>query len=283
MTAHLLAATLILAAALPALGQQPERVAAGVVSLDGRHETFPSIDPVDGSLWFSVYDKAWDQQTIMRAPRAGSSWSAAVRVPFSGEFGDRAPRFSADGRRLYFTSNRPVLGHPTGDMNIWVVAREGPGWSAPALVPPPVSSVDGRDMHNALLPDGTIFVASTRPGGAGRSDIWQIPPGGAPRNIGPPINDERTQPDLYVSPGGRWMIVVVTDHPQGLGGDDLFVSEYRDGAWTALRQLGQPINSAEYEYGPTVSPDGRWLYFTSHRGGSADVYRVELEKLGLHR
>lgn len=36
------------------------------------------------------------------------------------------------------------------------------------------------------------------------------------------------------------------------------------------------INSAEYEYGPTISADGEYLYLTSHRGGSADVYRVGL-------
>jgi Tol biopolymer transport system component len=29
-------------------------------------------------------------------------------------------------------------------------------------------------------------------------------------------------------------------------------------------------------FGPTVSPDGEWLYFTSHRSGSADVWRVRL-------
>jgi hypothetical protein len=35
-----------------------------------------------------------------------------------------------------------------------------------------------------------------------------------------------------------------------------------------------PINSDEYEYGPWVA-DG-WLYFTSHRGGNADTWRVPL-------
>ncbi|MCH9014226.1 MAG: PD40 domain-containing protein [Gemmatimonadetes bacterium] len=28
------------------------------------------------------------------------------------------------------------------------------------------------------------------------------------------------------------------------------------------------MNSSEYEYGPTLSGDGRYLYFTSHRAGS---------------
>ena len=41
------------------------------------------------------------------------------------------------------------------------------------------------------------------------------------------------------------------------------------------------MNSKEYEYGPSLSPDGRTLYFTSHRRGSADVYRVSVSALGL--
>ena len=279
-----LAAALAVAAALPATAQEPEKVAPDVVSLPGRHETFPAIDPVDGSLWFSVYDQNFDKQTVMRAARVGASWSAAVKAAFSGEFGDRAPRFSPDGKRLYFTSNRPAPGAKPGDLNIWVVERQGSEWSAPSLVPAPVSVAESRDMHNVALTDGTVFLSSYRPGGAGRADIWRVPPNGEPTNLGAPINDALGQTDLYVSPDGKWMILVVTEPPNGLGGDDLLVSEFINGTWSAPRLLPAPINSAEYEYGPSMSPDGKWLYFTSHRtGGNADVYRIPIERLGLKK
>lgn len=87
-------------------GQEPELVAPGVISTDGRHETFPALDPVDGSLWLSVYTNDFDQQTILRAERAGDGWAPPEVVTFSGRWGDRAPRFTPDGRRLYFTSHR---------------------------------------------------------------------------------------------------------------------------------------------------------------------------------
>jgi len=72
------------------------------------------------------------------------------------------------------------------------------------------------------------------------------------------------------------MILVITDHPDGYGGDDLFVSRFEGESWTAPENLGPEINSDQYEYGPTVSPDGEYLYFNSHRRGSADVYRIPL-------
>ena len=75
------------------------------------------------------------------------------------------------------------------------------------------------------------------------------------------------------------MILVVTDHPDGLGGDDLFVVRRQGDAWGAPFHAGPQINSEEYEYGPTLSGDGRHVFFTSHRGGTADVYRAPVERL----
>lgn len=41
------------------------------------------------------------------------------------------------------------------------------------------------------------------------------------------------------------------------------------------------MTSEEYEYRPTLSPDGRWIHFTSHRRGSADIYRIPLSEIGV--
>ena len=75
------------------------------------------------------------------------------------------------------------------------------------------------------------------------------------------------------------MILVITDRPGGYGGDDLYLSRFNGESWSVPTNLGPKINSAEYEYGPTVSADGAYLYFTSHRGGSADVFRVPLSSV----
>ena len=263
--------------------QTPEIVQAGVISTD-RNETFPSIDPVDGSLWFSVYAENFDRQVIMRAARGGSGWEAPAVVEFSGrDWGDRAPRFSADGKRLYFSSNRPTsAGGTAGLFHLWVLERTGREWSEPRLLPEPINSA-AADRHSSETRAGELYFSSTRPGGAGRSDIYRARRAGSAwsvERLPEPINDRLSQPDLLVSPDGRWMLLVITDHPDGLGGDDLFLSRFEGGAWSAPKRLPEPINSKEYEYGPSLSPDGRTLYFTSHRRGSADVYRVSVSALG---
>lgn len=272
----------------PQVPLEPELVQPGLISTDGE-ETFPAIDPVDGSLWFSMYEgESWNRQTIMRAPREGSGWGAPVAVfPEGDEWRGRAPRFSPDGKRLYFTSNRSVAaGGERADMNIWVLERSGAGWSEPRVLPEPVNS-DKSDIHVVETANGDLYLASRRMGSMGESDIYRIPRNGdewgPAEHLAAPLNDERSQPDLLVAPDGSWMILVVTDHPQGLGADDLFLVRQVGGRWGAPEHLPAPINSAEYEYGPTLSPDGATLYFTSQRRGSADVYRIPLSALGIDR
>ncbi len=266
--------------------QDVQLVQSGTIST-AVNETFPMIDPVDGSLWFSRYERSFGAQTIWRAPRDGSGWGEAHVAPFSGSWGDRAPRFSHDGTRLYFTSNRPQGdAESPGQFHIWQVDRRGGAWSEPVHLQAPVNVDGAPSIHLSVGSDGTLWVPSARPGGFGRSDIYRIAPsemnGGTAERVGPPINDDRSQPDVLIAPDGSWMILAVTDHPEGYGGDDLWLSRRVNGAWTPPTNLGPAINSEEYEYGPSLSPDGVWLYFNSHRTGPSNIYRVRLASV-LHR
>jgi hypothetical protein len=280
MAALILLGLLIFAAGptdtvVPTGGSPPlERVGAGIISTD-RNETFPALDPVTGSLWFSVYDESFDAQTIMFSRWTDSGWGAPEVASFSGDWGDRAPRFSPDGSSLYFSSNRPQTRAESGtDMNLWQVRRSGASWGEAGLLGHPVNSA-ANDMH-ASVTDNAIWLASNRESSLGRSDIYRIDQEGVSLHLPAPINDENSQPDLWVSSDESWMILVITDHPDGHGGDDLYLSRFDGHAWSVPENLGPEVNSEEYEYGPAVSPDGQYLYFTSHRSGSADVYRVRL-------
>jgi len=266
-----------LAVGIPAEGQtgDVELVGEGVVSTE-RNETFPAQDPVTGALWFSVYEGSFADQSIMVAERTDDGWSTPVRAPFSGRWGDRAPRFSPDGSALYFTSNRPrPSGDEAGDMNLWRVRRTAGGWGEPELMPEPFNSA-AEDIHAAVTADA-LWLASNREGGKGRSDLYRVARDGTLFDAGDAVNDELSQPDVWVSEDETVMVLAITDHPDGLGGDDLYISRNDGSGWSAPVNLGPGINTPEYEYGPTLSRDGRYLFFTSHRSGSADVYRVPLD------
>jgi outer membrane biosynthesis protein TonB len=68
-----------------------------------------------------------------------------------------------------------------------------------------------------------------------------------------------------------------SDMPGGQGGTDIWVSYYKGDRWTAPRNLGPKVNTAENESFPFVHPDGT-LYFASkgHDGyGGYDLYRCK--------
>jgi len=150
-------------------------VGPGVISTT-MGESWISFDPAGVLAAFGRHENAgWNRHTIHISRRSSNDWSAPVVAPFSGSFEDRGARFSPDGRRLIFSSNRPRPGAATSaarrDFDLWIVEKEATNWSAPRLLAPPISS-DDNDFHASIAGDGSIWFASSRPGGAGRSDIY---------------------------------------------------------------------------------------------------------------
>jgi hypothetical protein len=76
-------------------------------------------------------------------------------------------------------------------------------------------------------------------------------------------------------------MVFSSNTPGGKGGSDLYLSQWKDGAWTAPRNLGPKINSSKGESVPMA--DAKYLYFQSSRSGKPEFYQVPLSALGLDK
>jgi hypothetical protein len=276
----------------PGAAPQPalEPFARGVVSTDSG-ESFASLSPDGRELYFTAHRSDWSRHRIMVSRFDGTRWSAPAPLPFSGTYNDREPKLTPDGRRLFFSSNRPT-GADTArrrDLDLWYVDRDAAGrWGTPQHLDAPINT-DAQEFCPVVAGNGTLYFVSTRAGGitsrgSRTHNVWRAAfVGGryaAPENIGAAVN-QGWETNVYVTPDERVMLVSRDGAPDSFGGDDLYVSERKDGAWTTARHLPAPINSAEYDYGPLISPDGRWLFFTSHRAGTGDLYRVDIALLGL--
>lgn len=69
-------------------------------------------------------------------------------------------------------------------------------------------------------------------------------------------------------------LVFASDKPGGYGKMDLYETVWKDGAWSAPRNLGAAVNSSDDEVFPTFDNDDR-LYFSSNRSsgmGGLDLY-----------
>jgi hypothetical protein len=136
--------------------------------------------------------------------------------------------------------------------------------------------------ENYPLPvaNGSIYFLSNGHVGYGGLDIyrseWVDGRFRMPENLGPAVNGETNDFDPYVSPDESTLIFSSSDRPDGYGSGDLYVCfRQSDGSWSEAMNMGPVINSSSIEYCPKISPDGRYLFFTSGRSGDGDVYWME--------
>jgi len=109
-------------------------------------------------------------------------------------------------------------------------------------------------------------------------------------NIGSPINTEMNEGGHTLTPDGQAMIFTICDlygeygrGRHGYGSCDLFVSMLEDGRWSNAKNLGPNINSNLHDAQPSMSSDGRTVYFSSTRRGGFgenDIYMSTLTTRG---
>ena len=124
-----------------------------------------------------------------------------------------------------------------------------------------------------------------------------------PENLGPRVNSDAQEVEPWIAPDGKYLIFSAIGRPDSTGRYDLYLSRRVNGAWQEPEPL-TAINTRWNEFNQSVSPDGRWLYFSSSRphtgplgrrfdtprndanvagigNGKGDIYRVPMGELGL--
>ncbi|MCC5937825.1 MAG: OmpA family protein [Lunatimonas sp.] len=122
-----------------------------------------------------------------------------------------------------------------------------------------------------------LYFASDMPGGQGGYDLYYVTYDenlkfSDPINLGPSINTPGHERDPYVD--GSQFYFSSNGHP-GLGGQDLFVSDLRNGIFQGVRNLGIPINSPQDDL-KIFKGENASIYVASNRNqGLDDVYRLQ--------
>lgn len=105
------------------------------------------IDGGDTFVW--LRGNGTTNKIVMATRNADGTWGAAVDLGpgindhASGVFQDN-PHISADGRALWFTSNRP--NGSLGGKDIWFSSRSSGSWSAPVNVGAPFNTTGDEDQ-----------------------------------------------------------------------------------------------------------------------------------------
>jgi Tol biopolymer transport system component len=86
-----------------------------------------------------------------------------------------------------------------------------------------------------------------------------------PESISKNINTRLNEGTCTISADGRKLIFTSCTGRDGIGSCDLYETKKIGSDWTTPKNLGRNVNSVEWESQPSLSADGRTLYFVSDR------------------
>ncbi|HFA51261.1 MAG TPA: flagellar motor protein MotB [Bacteroidetes bacterium] len=95
------------------------------------------------------------------------------------------------------------------------------------------------------------------------------------------VNTPENEGSQTVSADGKLLIYTGCNRKGGYGMCDLYFTEYKNGEWTPVKNIGPPINTNQWEGQPSLSADGQILYFCRDpKGGRGNIdiwvsYRME--------
>ena len=166
-------------------------------------------------------------------------------------------------------------------------AMKYPVGEAPVPLPAPLNGFKFQ-YFPALTADNRFLLFTGRPAASSGEDLYvsrQNKDGtfGAPVPISPAINSSYNEGAGSISGDGKTLVFASCDRPKAIGNCDLYISRRTGNNWSAPVNLGINVNSTEWDSQPSLSADGRTLYFTStRRGGQGqeDIYVTTLQPDG---
>jgi len=218
-------------------------------------EATPSLSPDGKSV---VYAKSTGADTALYLLRVGSR--NAVRLSGDAIAHDMQPVFSPDGERIAFRSDREGGG-------VFLMTASGES----------VTRLTDFGFNPSWSPDGAEITVSPQ-AFLDPTGLYGDAPGLSIVNVKSrqaralPVTVRAIQPNW--SPHGAriafWGI-------RGQGGQRDIWTIAADGSDAAAG--GVPItNDAALDWSPTWSPDGAYLYFSSTRGGTMNLWRVPIDE-----
>ncbi len=273
-------------------GMTPEIFAPGAVSSEHQEHSSLAFSPDEKEMWWSRWRLPYDMdkypQVIIFIRCENGAWSRPKVAPFSGKYRDGGPAFSPDGNMIYFYSRRPLQddSEMNPDNNIWCVERIHDGWSRPVKLGPLVNS-SREDGTPSVAANGNLYFVSDRvkyDDPTGNMDIFvsEFHDGDftEAKGLGPAINTPYARDFFpFIAPDESYIIFSrdsrrFDSEGKTIGGDRKLMISFRDkdGTWLEAIDMGPFFANTRF---PSVSPDGKYLFFTKYtEGGHEDFYWV---------
>ncbi|MBI2794158.1 MAG: OmpA family protein [Ignavibacteria bacterium] len=144
-----------------------------------------------------------------------------------------------------------------------------------------ISPLDGNTQSDDFAPSPTahgrtLIISSAQSGEQRLYSVDRTSSGWTDMDeLSGSVNNGTQVGTASLTPDGQTMIFAAYGHDvSGQGRTDLYMAHRENGRWTNVANLGGSVNTANYESQPSITSDGRTLYFVSDRPGKGgtDIY-----------
>lgn len=236
--------------------------------------------------WFSAQSPLGDISVIVTVRKTGDQWGNPQIASFSGKYHDLEPFISADGKTLYFSSNRPKDNEDEGaNYDIWKVVRKdtSSSWSEPQNLGENINSA-GNEFYPSVAANGNMYFTANKSDSKGKDDIyfseWKNGSYQKSYSLGSAINSDGDEYNSYIAKDGSYLIFGAYKRKDSHGSGDLYIARKdQHGNWQAAENMGDTINSDQMDYCPFVDENTDILYFTSRRKNYQQTEFSSIKKL----
>jgi hypothetical protein len=252
-------------------GDRAEIFAPGIVST-GLYTRDLTMTPEGDEIYFCANIGGFSYAAIMVTRLEAGRWTEPEVASFSGDSGvmDIEPFISPDGKRFFFMSTRgdSAQGVEAGNQDIWVMDREGEGWSNPYNLAAPINT-ELAEYFPSVTRDGSLYF--TREGDPASNGMYRsrLKDGvyQEPERLPDSVNAGRARFNGSISPDESFLILPIFGLEDSFGGTDYYIFfRSEEDQWAGPFHLDERVNSeGRQESSASLSPDGKYLFFMSER------------------
>lgn len=248
-------------------GMTAEIFAPGIVSVNGRYEYAVSFSPDLDEMYFSGNKK--DEEAIVYFSKLkDKKWTNPKKANFTNDKknGEYEAFVNLSGEKIYFVA------YDSTDDKIWYVNRLENSWSNAIKLDSPINNdiifypneAKNGDLFYTSISKGKMFYAPNKNGKF--PEIYEV---GIEYGI-----------HGFISPSQDFILVDARKENDKTKDKDIYICfKKKDGTWTKPINLGSAVNSNFNETSPSITPDGKYLFFSRYNeeGGLSNIYWVKTE------
>ncbi|WP_026996579.1 OmpA family protein [Flectobacillus major] len=238
---------------------------------------------VNGSEQIAGSQDIWFSENTMGA------WTNARRMPetLNRDQYNSILSISPDGQTILVKGSYVNGQYETRGFSI--AKKTETGWSVPKKIDVPKYErlSRGKNEYGFLSADGKVLLmAFSEKKNSDEDDIYAsfLENDGTwstPMNLGDDINTNSTETTPFLAADGK-TLYFSSNREGGKGSNDIYVAKRKDDTWihwTEPQNIGEPINTEEYDAYYTIPASGDYAYFISGKGslGKKDIFRLKLD------